>query len=229
MPPVAPIRATFWQKLGPGGFASLAIAFVSAVVALGIPLWFCHRRVLAASKGKPLRSADAILVLGRRLEGDQLTEVFKQRLAHAADLWLMGLAPRVIVSGGITGNASWSEAEAGRAWLLEQGLPDERVLVEDRSQHTLENLFNIREDLRKQGWSTLILVSDPLHLARALALAQGFGMEMIGSPATTCPPRPGSWGWWMRSLHEAILLHWYRIGMAYSRIIRSKRQLSRMT
>ena len=228
MPHVTPPRATFWQKLGPGGFASLAVAFASAVLALGIPIWFCHRRVLAASKGQPLRSVDAILVLGRRLEGDQLTEVFKQRLEHAVALWLMGLAPRVIVSGGITGTATWSEAEAGRAWLLEQGLPDEMVLAEDRSQHTLENLFNIREDLRAKGWSTLILVSDPLHLARALACSQGFGMEVIGSPASACPPRPGSLGWWTRSLHEACLLHWYRIGMVYSRLIRSERQLSRI-
>lgn len=225
---VAPPRATFWQMLGPGGFASLAIALVSGVVSLGIPIWFCHRRVLEASKGEPLRSADAILVLGHRLEGDQLTEVFKRRLEHAASLWLMGLAPRVIVSGGVTGKATWSEAEVGRAWMLEHGVPDELVLVEDRSQHTLENLFNIREDLRTKGWSTLILVSDPLHLARSLAFSRGFGLEVIGSPATACPPHPDSFGWWTRSLREAFLLHWYRIGMVYSRLIRSKRQLSRV-
>ena len=229
MPHSAPPRATFWQKLGPGGFVSLGVAFLSGLVTLGIPVWFCHRKVLAASTGGPLRTVDAILVLGRRLEGDQPTEVFRQRLAHAADLWLMGLAPRVIVSGGVTGDATWSEAEAGRAWLLEHGLPDELVLVEERSQHTLENLFNIRENLRSEGWCTLILVSDPLHMARALALSRGFGLEVIGSPASLCPPPPGSCGWWMRSLREAFLLHWYRIGMAYSRLIRSERQLSRVT
>lgn len=229
MPHVAPPRATFRQKLGPGGLASLVVALASGVVTFGIPLWFCYRKIQAASKGGPLRPADAILVLGRRLEGDQLSGVFKQRLKHAADLWLMGFASRVIVSGGITGNATWSEAEAGRAWLLEQGLPDELVLAEDRSQHTLENLFNIREDLRLKGWSTLILVSDPLHLARALAFSRGLGLEVIGSPATACPPRPGSFGWWTRSLREAFLLHWYRTGMAYSRLIRSKRLLSRVT
>jgi uncharacterized SAM-binding protein YcdF (DUF218 family) len=229
MPHAAPPRATFWQKLGPGGFTSLALAFLGGTVTLGIPLWFCQRKVLDASKGEALHSADAILVLGRRLVGDQPTEVFKQRLEHAAALWLMGLAPRVIVSGGITGDATWSEADAGHAWLMEQGLPDESVLVEDRSQHTLENLFNIRAGMRERGWTTLILVSDPLHLARALAFAKGFGLWAIGSPATACPPRPGSFGWWLRSLREAFLLHWYRTGMAYSRLIRSEKQLSRVT
>lgn len=229
MPHAAPPRATFWQKLGPGGFASLLIALVGGVAGLGIPVWFRLRRVLDASKGGPLRRADAILVLGRRLEGDRPTVVFEQRLEHAASLWLMGLAPRVIVSGGLTGDATWSEAEAGRAWLLEHGVPDEMVLAEDRSQHTLENLFNIREDLRANGWSSLILVSDPLHLGRALACSRGFGLDVTGSPATACPPRRGSPGWWMRAVREAFLLHWYHTGMAYSRLIRSEKQLSRVT
>jgi uncharacterized SAM-binding protein YcdF (DUF218 family) len=225
----APPRATFLQKLGPGGFASLALAVVGGALTLGIPLGFSLRKVLGDAGGGSLRAADAILVLGRRLQGDRVTEVFQQRLEHAASLWHMGLAPRVIVSGGITGDATWSEAEAGRAWLLERGLPDELVLTEDRSQHTLENLFNIREDLRRRGWSTLIVVTDPLHLARALAFSRGFGLDVAGSPATACPPRPGSLGWWTRALREAFLLHWYRTGMIYSRLIRSEKQLSRVT
>ena len=186
----APPRATFWQKLGRGGFASLAIAILGGALTLGIPLGFSLWKVMRDAEGGTLRAVDAILVLGRRLEGDQLTEVFTQRLEHAVSLWLMGLAPRVIVSGGITGDAIWSEAEAGRAWLLERGLPDELVLTEDRSQHTLENLFNIRENLRAQGWSTLIVVTDPLHLARTLAFSRGFGLDMTGSPATECPLVP---------------------------------------
>lgn len=229
MPHAAPPHATFWQKLGPGGLVSLALALLGGAVTLGVPIWLCQRRILRASRGDRPRTADAILVLGRCLEKDQLTEVFRQRLEHAASLWLLGLAPRVIVTGGITGSATRSEALAGSEWLEDQGLPEEAILVEDRSQHTLENLYNVRELLRERGWSRLILVSDPLHLARALACSRGFGLDVVGSPATACPPRPGSLGWWSRSLKEAFLLHWYHIGMAYSRCIRSEKQLSRVT
>jgi uncharacterized SAM-binding protein YcdF (DUF218 family) len=229
MPHASPPRATFCQKLGPGGVVSLVMAFAGGILTLGIPVWLDRRNVLKAAKGEPLRSADAILVLGRRLEGDQPTEVFLRRLEHAAALWLMGIAPRVIVAGGITGNATRSEADAGRQWLEEHGLPEEAILVEERSQHTLENLFNVRDYFRANGWSTLILVSDPLHLARALAFARGFHLDVIGSPASACQPNPGTINWWTRSIREAFLLHWYRTGMVYSRLIRSKRQLSRVT
>ncbi len=224
-----PQRSTFWQKLGPGGFASLALALAGGLLTLGLPVWLCRRKVLQAAAGQPLRRADAILVLGRRLADDQITSVFRQRLEHAASLWLLGMAPRVIVTGGLTGDATRTEAEAGREWLEAQGVPEEDIRTEDRSQHTLENLFNVREHLRVEGWTTLVLVSDPLHLARALAMAQGLGLDATGSPAQSCPPLRGTFGWWRRSLKEAFLLHWYLTGMAYSRLIRSEKQLARVT
>lgn len=226
---LAPQRSTFWQRLGPGGFASLLLASAGALLGLGIPVWLCRRKVIQAAAGQPLRQADAILVLGRRLEEDRITEVYRQRLEHAASLWLLGVAPRVIVTGGITGDATRSEAEAGRDWLEAQGIPEDDILLEDRSQHTLENLFNVREHLRAKGWEKLVLVSDPLHMARALACARGLGLDTTGSPARECPPAPGGFGWWWRATREAFFLHWYRTGMAYSRLIRSEKQLSRVT
>ncbi|HET8902252.1 MAG TPA: YdcF family protein, partial [Holophagaceae bacterium] len=151
------------------------------------------------------------------------------RLAHAESLWRAGLAPSLFVAGGLTGRATRSEAEAGRAWLMERGIPPEAVLVEDQSQHTLENLFLVRETLRAQGWTTLLLVSDPLHMARATALAEGLGLITRRAPALACPPVKGGFGWWKRAAFEAFFLHWYRTGLLYSRILGSERQLERIT
>ncbi len=54
------------------------------------------------------------------LRDDRPTAVFEGRLALAEDLWRGGLAPRILVTGGFTGAARVSEAEAGKAWLLAQ-------------------------------------------------------------------------------------------------------------
>ncbi len=225
----APPRAGFWSKLGPGGFASLLLAFASGLLLLGIPVAWRLRQVLRATAGDALEDADLVLVLGRRLEADRPTAVFVARLAWGMDLWRSGKAPRIAVAGGLTGDATETEAEAGRTWLEGQGVPPDRILLEDRSQHTLENLFNLRTTLRQEGWTRLLLVSDPLHLARAGALARGLGLQARCCPAPGCPPAPGSAGWWLRAAHEAFLLHWYHTGMLYSRVIRSERQLSRVT
>ncbi|MBI1753844.1 MAG: YdcF family protein [Acidobacteria bacterium] len=225
----APPGASFVQKLGPGGAASLGLALLSCLGLAGLPWAVRLAQVLQGASGDEGAPSDAILVLGRRLEADRPTQVFRARLAHAERLWRSGLAPRIFVAGGRTGTSIQSEAEAGRDWLLARGVPPEAILLEGRSQHTLENLFNVRTEMRTLGWSTLLMVSDPLHLARARATAQGLGLAVRCSPALEARPVRGSAGWWRRAAAEAFLLHWYHSGMLYSRLIRSQRQLERVT
>jgi uncharacterized SAM-binding protein YcdF (DUF218 family) len=225
----APPRASFLQKLGPGGVASLGLALLTALGFVGLPWAFRFRQVLRGTRGDEPTRVDAIIVLGRRLEQDRLTPVYEARLAHASALWRQGLAPLIFVAGGTTGAAVRSEAEAGRDWLLADGIPASAILLEDRSQHTLENLFNVRAEMRAAGWQTLLMVSDPLHLARAQATARGLGLAVRCSPAQDAPPVRSSLAWWRRAAQEAFLLHWYHTGMLYSRVIRSERQLKRVT
>ena len=226
IPFTAPPASNFWQRLGPGGLPSLGLALLSG--ALVLPVLVRVREVLAASEGDLPHRADAILVLGRRLRQDAPTEVFRARLAHAAELWRGGLAPRIVVAGGLTGKATLSEAAAGLVWLRNQGIPEEALVAEDRSQHTLENLFHVRDMARSQAWESFLLVSDALHLARAKAFAGGLRLPVRCSPAPGAAPRhPLAWTY--RLLLEGFLLHWYHTGLVYSRFLGSRRQLERVT
>ena len=215
--------------LGPGALTSLVLAMVSTVLTLGLPVFYRLREVLRQAAIDEREASDVVLIFGRVLQEDHPSEVFRARLDHGATLLRDGLASRIIVTGGMTGNATRSEAEAGRDYLLDLGLPEEALLTEDQSKHSLENLFNARETLREKNWSKLILVSDPLHMARVSALAQGLALDFRCSPAVDSPPRKASFGWWTRALREAFFVHWYHTGMLYSRTIRSKRLLSRVT
>ena len=96
----APPRASFLQKLGPGGVASLGLALLTVLGGAGLPWLFRCWQVLHGTRGDEPVHADAILVLGRRLEGDRLTPVFEARLAHAEALWRRGLAPHIVLAGG---------------------------------------------------------------------------------------------------------------------------------
>jgi uncharacterized SAM-binding protein YcdF (DUF218 family) len=218
-----------WRDMGPGGPSSITLATLSAVLGLGVPVALRLPTVLRHARRDERAPADLILVLGRELRENRPTPVFRARLEHGARLLREGWAPRVLVSGGVTGDSRVSEAEAGREVLLSGGLPESAVLIEAGSRHTLENLFNVRETLRSQRWQRLILVSDPLHLARAATVARGLGLEILLSPAVDCPPARGSAAWILRAIHEAFLLHWYHVGLLYSRAIRSERLLGRVT
>ena len=219
----------WWREMGPGGPTSITLALLSALLGLGLPVLLRVPTVLRQARRDERAPADAILVLGRELRDDRPTDVFRARLEHGARLLSEEWAPRIVVSGGMTGGSRVSEAQAGRDFLLERGLPEVAVLMEAGSRHTLENLFNVRATLRRQGWQRIILVSDPLHLARAAALARGLSIDVLLSPAVACPPKRGSFGWTMRAAHEAFLLHWYHVGLLYSRAIRSERLLGRVT
>lgn len=224
-----PVDQSLSEFLGPGAATSLLLAATTVAGTLGGILVWRLRKVLTASAGDPLDPADAILVVGRALAEDRPTAVFRARLEHGAELLAGGLAPRLIIAGGMTGTARVSEAAAGRDYLLGRGVPEEMLLTEERSTHTLENLFNVRETLKERHWDRLIVVSDPLHLARIGALARGLGLEYRCAPATDSPPKRGGAGWWLRAWREACLLHWYHVGVAYSRFIGSERLLSRVT
>lgn len=220
---------SFLREMGPGGLSSLSLALATALAGLGLPVAWRLPQVLRDASRDDRGPADAILVLGRELVDDQPTAVFRARLERGARLLAEGQAPRLIVSGGVTGTSAKSEAEAGRDYLLARGVPAAALLIEDRSRHTLENLFNVRATMRAHGWSRLVLVSDPLHVARAGALARGLGLEALLSPAAGAPPARGSIAWMGRAGREAFLLHWYYVGMAYSRLIGSARLLGRVT
>jgi uncharacterized SAM-binding protein YcdF (DUF218 family) len=222
-------NSTFLSELGPGGLSSLALAFAAGLAGLGLPVAARLRRVLAATAGDPLAPADVVLVLGRELASDRPTPAFAARLDHAHELVAAGWAGRVLVAGGLTGVATRSEAAAGREHLLARGVAAEAVWTEERSRHTLENLFNARERLRHEGLARVLLVSDPLHLARAATMARGLGLDVGCSPAVASPPRRGSLGWWRRAAHEAFLLHWYHVGLAYSRAVGLRAALARVT
>ena len=213
--------------LGPGALPSLLFAFVVAVAGLGLPILWHLRDVVRTARRDERGPADAILVMGRTLHDDQPSDVFRARLDHGAALWRDGLAPIVIVTGGLTGTATRTEAEAGREYLVEAGLPADALLCEGRSRHTLENLFNVRRSVEEHGWGRLLVVSDPLHLARVLSMARGFGLDCAGVPAYDAQSRGAAW--WLRAVREALLINWYRCGVLYSRLVRSERNLARVT
>lgn len=218
-----------WRDfLGPGALPSFLVASATAILGLGLPIIWRLRQVLAAARLDEREPSDVILVLGRALRGDELTAVFRARLDHGVELFRAGLAPRIVVTGGLTGRSTRTEAAVGEAYLRSQGVPADVVLTEDRSRHTLENLTHVRETLQTMGWRRLLIVSDPLHLARVGALARGLGLDHRFSPARAAAPR-ARWAWWARATREAFFVHWYHAGVAYSRLIGNQRYLERVT
>lgn len=137
-----------------------------------------------AGRGEP---RDAIIVLGAAQYAGRPSPVLKARLDHAVALWRRGVAPRLVLTGGVGVGDTMSEAAAGRRYVRRLGVPDSALVLEHEGRTTRESLRNAADLLLAKGWPRVMLVSDPLHLWRASILARRFGLSPATSPARDSP------------------------------------------
>lgn len=130
--------------------------------------------------------ADAIIVLGAAAYDAKPSPVFEERIRHGIDLYKRGLAPTLIFTGGYGGTgARFSESQVARRYALRQGVPDKAILIESLSRNTHDNLRQARALMQQHKLHSVIIVSDPLHMARALRISRDLGIRSVGSPTPT--------------------------------------------
>jgi uncharacterized SAM-binding protein YcdF (DUF218 family) len=121
--------------------------------------------------------ADAIVVLGAAQYDGEPSPVFAGRLDHAALLYEQGRAGSVLVLGGGQPGDRFTEAEAGRAYLIEKGVPQDAILPVPKGHTTFESLRAAAPVMREAGMDSAFLVSDPWHNARVERMARDLGID----------------------------------------------------
>lgn len=150
--------------------------------------------------------ADVIIVLGAAAYDARPSPVFEERIRHGIELHARGLAPRIIFTGGFGTGARFAESEVARRYALRREVPPEAILIETRSRTTRQNLQEAAVLMQEHQMRRAIIVSDPLHMARALRLARETGIQALGSSTPTTRFR--SWGTrWKFLLQEVYFFH----------------------
>lgn len=129
--------------------------------------------------------ADAAIVLGAGVINDQPSPVLRERLNHALNLYRSGVVSYLIFTGGIGQGDRLTESEVARQYTLDQGVPADRILIETASHITYENLIEARKIVVEQGFDRVLIVSDPLHMHRAMTMAEDLGLNAAPSPTPT--------------------------------------------
>ncbi len=129
--------------------------------------------------------ADVIIVLGAAAYDSNPSPVFKERIRHGIDLYQRGLAQHLLFTGGFGNGARFSESQVARSYALKQGVPAQAILIETRSRTTRQNLQQAKLLMQAKGFRSAVIVSDPLHMARALRLARELGIDALGSSTPT--------------------------------------------
>ena len=130
-------------------------------------------------------NADAAIVLGAAVWGNQVSPVFKERINHAINLYHQGRIRKLIFTGGQGNRNEPTEAAAARNYALQSGVPLSDVLIEQQSHTTYENMVFAKRLADQNGLKKILIVSDPLHMKRAITMAHDLGLDAYPSPTPT--------------------------------------------
>lgn len=147
--------------------------------------WYAGVSIAIAAQRTDMVAADAALVLGAAAYGERPSPVFRERINHAIALYQSGQVERIIFSGGVGNRSNSSEAAVARRYAIERGVPADAILLEEQAANTLESMQNVRPLLAAEGIESVIIVSTPFHMRRALFLAGQLDVPVYASPTRT--------------------------------------------
>ena len=156
------------------------LAFVLLVVSTALGIWWTARE-----DSRP--DSDAIVVLGSAQYNGVPSSIFEARLEHALALYHDGVAPVVVTVGGKKSGDQFTEAEAGRDYLAQAGIPADALLAVRGGVDTLESMRLVATTFRERGWTSAVLVTDPWHAMRAERMADDSGIDAASSPTGLGP------------------------------------------
>jgi uncharacterized SAM-binding protein YcdF (DUF218 family) len=144
-------------------------------------LFYVAKQIERQSTLNEARAADVIVVLGAAQYRGRPSPVLQARLNHALLLYLRGLAPYVLTTGGAGGDPVFTEGKVGRAYLAKRGVPSESIITEEGAT-TAESLESAAETMHRMNLHSAIVVSDGYHIYRVKRLLESRGIKVYGSP-----------------------------------------------
>lgn len=149
------------------------IIFILIIASIGIAL------ALYGRKDNATFAEDAVIVLGKGLDGDKVPPNLAKRLDKAIEYHKKNPNALIVVSGGKGSENQPSEAHAMHDYLVLKGIPEEIIIKEDKSATTHEN-FVFSTDILKEKLGenySVAFISNSFHIWRAERLAKELGIN----------------------------------------------------
>lgn len=118
---------------------------------------------------------DYIIVLGAQVRTSGPSKVLQYRLDRAAEYLEKNPNTVCIVSGGQGKNEPYPEAKGMADYLIQKGIPENRLLLEDKSKTTEQNISNSMKLMESEA--SVGIITNDFHVFRALQIAKGQGLD----------------------------------------------------
>jgi uncharacterized SAM-binding protein YcdF (DUF218 family) len=177
-----PVRAV---AVPPRSVARRVLQIVLVIALIGVAYfavsWW---QVWSTGRADESRNVDAIVVLGAAQYDGRPSPQLAARLDHVVHLWADDLAPQVVVTGGNQEGDRFTEASTSARYLVERGVPESVIVLEDAGSTTFESLDRARA-LLDSSVQTVLIVTDPYHALRSKLTAEEVGFTAYVSSTPT--------------------------------------------
>jgi len=171
-------KLNFWQKVIIF-LDVMAIALFIAVILINLNAASISQPYIFADIEK-LPNSQTVLVLGASVFRDQtLSDMLRDRADTAIELYQAGKVKSFLVSGD-NRQKNYNETAAVQKYLLEQGIPQDKIFLDYAGFDTYDSLYRARNVFQVND---LIVASQSFHLPRAVYIGRQLGLEVYGFPA----------------------------------------------
>ena len=157
---------------------AVVLVFIIGVISVSVTIWNYGEK-------DEKQSADVAIVLGAALSYNTVSPVYRERINHAITLYNEGYVKYVILTGGTGEGNIYSDAFIAMEYARSKGLPEEAILLEEKSIVTEENIIYSKEIMEQNNFETAIIESDPIHMKRAMNMAENNNLFAFPSPTPT--------------------------------------------
>ena len=160
---------------------------ISLFLVLSILFYLIFTAISIVSYGKTdgKANSDVAIVLGAGTSNGEVSPVYCERINHGIWLYENDYVDYLILTGGIGEGNNASDAYIAKQYALSKSVPEQAIFIEEKSTITEENLENAKAIMDENSFDTAIIVSDPLHMKRAMLMAGDYGIDACSSPTPT--------------------------------------------
>ena len=150
------------------------------------------------------KKSDCVLVLGCQVKGTYPSPFLQERLKEGIRLYKEGYGKCIIVSGGKGPGENIAEAEAMKRYLLDKGIDENKIIMEDKSKNTMDNLTFSKKVMEDKGFKTAVVVSNKYHLKRVSLMCKRLEMNTSYSGVFVSQYKPVEYKGYIREIPAVV-------------------------
>jgi vancomycin permeability regulator SanA len=182
-----------FSLINPFAWIRRALSLIFLIIIL-VPGYVAIQVYNTGHNATPTKS-DAIVVMGAAQNNGKPTDILQARIDEAKRLYKEGYAPRILTVGSNQKGDIWTEAQASVRSLLNRQIPKSVLSAVNLGKDTESSTKAYVDVMKKRNYKSVIIVTDPYHCYRAVAMARDLGVLATCSPVKTGPATVELTGW----------------------------------